>query len=528
MIERFKQEKTAYKAITMAVLAAAVFFICRITYAAYLTLPYSRELLEPSNVALTHLFMEGKNPYTLSSLEWEVPGINYDYPFINSLIAAAIAKITHCRAITAHLVISLLSILISGYIGILMVKDNSKTTVAPSLAMLMFMFCHWRFGYISAAPDDLGLLFFLLTMYSTVSPKVKYKSIWCTILITLCFYTKQYFIFSLIPIFIYILLYSRKEALKLVLNTIIINGFVAAVIARYWPLYWMRTIAFTYLGTAIGGGGKLETLIGQLDYLAFSFAALFAVILVAAFMGIRRLMKSEKKLISVDIKENDPFGLSIIYAIVMTIPLSFLGRNDGALLSYFLQLWIPSVIVVALLCLERMRPEKHEPFYMVIYSLVVVLTVYLGFGRLPIHILTDNEIDQWKKAYNYTEKFREKGEIFYARSLAYDSFYYGNGDCPCGHDAEIGRETVREIENAGLPIGFFHNMQALVDQNMKYRRKIYDKANDRKYSLISIDLGGDYIMFNDKLCEDYGYKNIDRLSLQMGSVSYDVAFYIPQ
>lgn len=99
MIERFKQEKTPYKILTMAVLAAAIFFVCRIVYAGILALHYPKELLEASNVALTETLLAGKNPYTLSSLEWDMPGVNYDYPFLNSLIAAAIAKITRCSAV---------------------------------------------------------------------------------------------------------------------------------------------------------------------------------------------------------------------------------------------------------------------------------------------------------------------------------------------------------------------------------------------------------------------------------------------
>ncbi len=62
MIERFKQEKTSYKIFTMAVLAAAIFFVCRIVYAGILALPYPKELLEASNVALTETFLAGRSP----------------------------------------------------------------------------------------------------------------------------------------------------------------------------------------------------------------------------------------------------------------------------------------------------------------------------------------------------------------------------------------------------------------------------------------------------------------------------------
>ena len=150
-LKLYKEEHIAYKLLTVAVLAVAVFFICRIAYASYLSLPFSREFLEPSNVALTNHFLEGRSPYALSSLYWDIPGINYDYPFLNSLLSAALAKIAHCSAVTAHLFISFNSIVASGIIGALMVKDQAKTTVAPAICAIMFMFCHWRFGFVSAA-----------------------------------------------------------------------------------------------------------------------------------------------------------------------------------------------------------------------------------------------------------------------------------------------------------------------------------------------------------------------------------------
>lgn len=525
MIKLFKSEKTSYKLLTLAVLAAAIFFVCRICYAAYLALPYSRELLEPANVALTNTFLSGKSPYTLSSLEWDVPGINYDYPFLNSLLAAAIAKITTCNTVTVHLIISFASILISGYIGILMVKDHTKTTVAPALAMLMFMFCHWRFGYISASPDGLGLLLFLLTLYTVVNHKVKHKPIWCAIGITLCFYTKQYFVFVAVPVFIYMLLYSRKEALKLLAYTIALNVVIALLITRFWPLYWMRAFAFTYLGTVLGGGTKLATLMEQLGYLVYSFAAFFGIVVIAAVFGIRKLRKSGYKLTGIRIHENDSFALSVVGSIVMTVPLAFLGRNDGAFISYFLQLWMPFISIVALVSFERLKQGNREFLFQCAYFIITVLTVYLGFGRLPQHILTQEEIANWQKAYEYTRMYSEKGDVFYSRSLAYDGFIRQNGQWQCGHEGEVSTGTVDQVIAAGFPIEAFPNMARLVDQNLRYRQELLEKGENHGYSLITFEPGTSRVLMGDEECTQSGYHKIDTLPLQLGNMQYDVEFY---
>ena len=149
MTALYKQEKIIYRLITMAVLAAALFFVYRIVNAGLIALPYPSELLEASNVALTEEFLSGRSPYTTAALGRTIPGINYDYPFLNSLIAAGLAKITGVSAVTAHFIISLATILASGMIGYVIVRKYAQTTVSPILTAVLFMFCHWRFGYIS-------------------------------------------------------------------------------------------------------------------------------------------------------------------------------------------------------------------------------------------------------------------------------------------------------------------------------------------------------------------------------------------
>lgn len=538
MMELIRKENKTYLILTMAVAAAAVFFICRIVYAGVLGLPYSRELLEPSNVALTNLFLEGKSPYTVSSLSWDVPGINYDYPFLNSLIAAGIAKITGCNTVTAHFALSLFCILASAVIGFEMVAKFAKTTVAPTLAALLFMFCHFRFGYISAAPDDLGLLFLLITSLLAVSEKVKNKPLWCAVGIALCFYTKQYFVLVAAGIFIYMFLYSKKDALLFLLWSIVINGWIAVMITLFWPLYWTRVFLFIYLGTVDGGGGKLATLLGQLEYLAVLFAALFLIIIVAVAMAIRKLYKSGRNILKIKVGENDAFVMSAVQSVIMLAPLFVMGKNDGAFISYFLQLWMPFISVVALISFERMaigdknsgdedlsKNKIRNLVVFALYTMITVFTVYFGFGKLPLHVITSEEIAAWEKAYSYTRRYSEEGEIYYSRGLAYDGFKRGNGDWQCGHEGEVDCTTVGDLTDAGIPLEYFPYVQPIVDQNEKYRNGLLKKALDHKYSLITFEEGDEFIVFNEDVCEKAGYKCIDRFDLQFGNMPYEVVFY---
>lgn len=516
----------AYKILTMAVLATAVFFVCRIIYAAVIALPYPQEILEPSNVALTNMFLSGSSPYSLESLETRIPGVNFDYPFLNSLVAALIAKICGCSAVTAHFILSLFSILASGAIGYHVAAKQSRTTVAPVLCALLFMICHWRYGYISASPDGFGLLLFLLTLYIPACSKIKYKPVLCAIGITLCFYTKQYYAFVAAPVFIYMFLYSKKEAVKLFAITLGINLALAAVITTEWPLYWLRTLIFAYLGAGIGGGFKFSTLISQLNYLIVSFAALFAVMVVALFLTVREYRKRSEK-IRISIKENDVFAVSVINTLVMILPLSVLGRNDGAIITYFLQLWMAPIGVVALISLERIKCGRWERLFEAGYFMIAAFTIYFGFGRMPLHVLTDEEVANWQKAYEYTAKYSETGDIYYSRSLAYDGFARDNGDWMCGHDGEVSEGTNTWIETLGVSDEMVLYTRKMVDQNLSYRESIRNKAEEHGYSLVTFESGVAFSALNEELCEEYGYECIDKLDLQLGIMSYEVAFYVP-
>ena len=519
------KQRIANKVIAWAVLAAALFFVYRITYAGILAISYPRELLEASNVALTREFLSGHSPYTLASLGRTVPGANYDYPFLASLLAAAIAKITGCGAVTAHFAISYASIILSGLIGYFTVKRFSVTTIAPALAAVMFMFCHWRFGYISAAPDDLGLLLLLSTSAAATSPKIRNKPLICALGITLGFYTKQYFVFVAPGIFIYMFLYSKKDAIKLFAWTLSINAALAIVITLNWPLYWTRAFLFTYIGTAVGGGGELITFLEQFKYLAIAFAALFIIILIAAAMSLRKLYRSNKRLQDIRVCENDPFALSCVQSVVMLAPLIAIGRNDGAFISYFLQLWMPYITVVALVCFERMKTEKYELVYTGIYAAIAAFTIYLGFGKLPNHAITQDEIANWKKAEVYIDKYSETGEVYYSRCLAYEYFDRENGDCFCGHDSEVSEYTESLLKNAGYDVAPDSYLYRLVDQNLAFREDAARKVADHTYSLITLDDSQAFIAFDEDYVIQNGYKCIDKIPLQLGNMPYELSFY---
>ena len=525
MIKLFKEEKFRYKIITLAVCAIMGWFLYNVASKVILSVNYPGEILEPANVALSNLFKEGKSPYTLSALGWDVPGINYDYPFLTSLVVAGISVITGLPTYVCHALLSFTCIVLSGALGYCVIRRYSGTTVAPTLGAFLFMICHWRFGFVSASPDDFGEFLFLLTLLFAVWPKITNKPLWCAIGVTLCFYAKQYFVFSAFGIFIYFLLYSRKTALKFFLYTLVINVAVGIAITLFWPLYWTYSVLFLYAGCFTGEGFGLGYFLGQMKYLAAIFVGLFAILIVALVRIVRRMKKSGSKLLQLKPKENDALSLFIIQIPAMFLPLVFFGRNDGAFLSYFLQLWMPSIVVVSLIAIERMKPENREWIFTGLYVAIAVFTVYFGLGKLPMHKLTTDEREAWKRAYAIVDEYREKGDVYYARSLAYKAFELGNDDCVCGHDGEVTAETLQKWEKSSLLQTLFPYADDIIKKNEEYRYDVQVKAALAGHSLVTFETDGYSMLFSAQILEGWGYEFVDEIVLQLGNMPYTVDFY---
>lgn len=541
-----KLTKIIYILMTLGLIAGIAFFLYKVLNSVIVGFGYPREILEPSNVALTRSILAGKPPYTLSALNYEIPAINYEYPFIGSLLAALIVKLTGCSVLFAHYFLSIASVIGTGILGFLFVKPYSKTLVAPLASTILFMMCHWRFGYISAAPDDLGFFFFVLTLYFAVSKKIKQKPLVCAIMTTICFYTKQYFIFVVLGIFIYMLFYSRKEAFKLALYTIVINVIAAIVITIAWPLYWTYSIFFLYNGTFTGIGFGITSLLEQMKYLSAIFIGMFAVLIVALVMAVMKKRKQTEEALSVSsddsatanangikkiigkVKENSAQDLFIIEIPVMFLPLVFFGRNDGAFLSYFLQLWMPSIIVVTFVVLEKMVAEYDKLILVLLYGGITAFTILFGYLKLPFHTMNAEELANWDRAYALINEYRDDGQIYYAPELAYLCFDNGDTNIWCGHDGEVSEVGLATLDSSPIWRRLFPYAEDIIHKNIDYRYSLSMRGFEYAYSLISFQQGHCMNFSEGYMENEYPYELLDRITLSTGNMPYEVSFYLPE
>lgn len=545
-IETLKKEHIAYKIITAALLTVIAFFMLRVVRNTIIGLDYPNEILEPANIHFTNTLINGNIPYERENIvePGQEPPINYEYPFLNNMFAAAFSYLTGGNTIAAHYLVSFLAMIGTAILGASIINRYSRTTVGPTAGFLLLLFCHWRYGYISASPDGFGLLVTMMTLYCATRPQTRYRALKCALLTVACFYSKQYFAGVCVAIFIYMWCYSKKEALKYFGWCVGTLTASVIIVTAVWPLYWDYSLLCLLHGTFQGWDAKgFINVINQIKYLSFIFAGMLVVLAVATY----RFVRDKVRKISVEsdntapqtgttsekceqsgrrrvVAEGKALPLFLIQIPVQTIILFFVGRNDGAYLTYFLQLLIPSLVIATFIIMEQMKIERREVVFVSCYSLMVIFTVYFGWAKLPMHMLTDEDIANWKRAYALIDEYREKGKVYHFQTTAYNGIENGDSVFCTGHDGDISEKSYLDWKNNEIQKLLFPNAGMIFEENITYRRTILDRIYSNEISIITTG-EDDTICFSRNDLKSAGYEIVDTIALQVGNTSIDTLFW---
>lgn len=572
LLNDFRQQSIWYRIITIAAFVFAFFFLYRCCNNKFDTLNAINEYREAADVQLTQAFLMGENPYRLDSLlEYDgesMPPVVYQYSFFNSAVCSLVALILGKNVVLAHYIVALLSMIGSAVIIFLFIKRKVNNYACPMVGAALTLFCHWRAGYLSTTPNSLGIFLMLLTAYCASSGRLKERSrlIVTAVLSVLLFYTKLYFVTVALGIFVFYFMYRKKEAWKYFGLCILTGALSIGLMMLIWPLYFTYNLYFVngmglwYIPgalrfsssiTDIAAGtfamvvnlnlDALNHLFDQFRYMFITFAGLFAVLLYSAITG---AIKKKK----INVTPEDTLSLCTILSITQGLCMLVLGKADGMYLTYFLQLWIPFVIAAAMICADKyviadidgIFKDNRLPgiAFLIILSLV---SVYLGYKKLPLHVMTDEEKYNWQAASDYIEKYEqsdykesayqlnESKNVYYAPELAYIAINhnirgYDNGHVEAAEPVGYGIWKTEKLSQVIFPYA-----GKIAEINIDYQNKVTDRIRNREYSLVTID---DVDCLGHKelpgILEESGYKRIDTLPLSVGNATYDVEFWVAE
>ena len=374
-IKTLFKRKNIDRLLTLLVVIYTVFLLCRMLFSCYQTLDFANEYREAANIAMTRTLMKGESPYMPSSINGDIPPVCYLYGPLMSMIAAILGLLSGAERIQLiHYGISFFSILISAALVAHMVQKRCQGYCPMALGFMLTVFCHWRYGYIFGAPDSLGLLIMIWALYAldkcSETPKQQepYPE-FAAFITVLSFFTKQYFLMVAATGAVYLLFVSKKKFLRYSLTGIISSLAAFLILKSQLPLYFTYAIYFIKgpgAGAAMGKTGRAYNTM-QVSYLGGMLLMLFIAALAALVRFCYIQLKGTR--IHVNIKDiNMPLiyfepksgsyaiGLSdnkniylfFIHALMALLVLKYIGNNDGAFLSYYLQLFVPALIVISL------------------------------------------------------------------------------------------------------------------------------------------------------------------------------------
>lgn len=525
-----QKEKLSYQILTVGIILFTVFFLYKCISNTVVGLHYPNEYREAVNIEFTKSILNGENPYSLHTLQQKgAPAPCYLYPFIYCYTAAVLSFLFGGNVVLTHYLLSIISMLVSAALAAIMINRYTKTSVAPALGFVLMLFCHWRFGYVSAAPDSFGLMLTILTLYLVVDKRIKKKALLAAIGTVLLFYTKQYFITIAASIFIYMWFYLKKEAWKYFVYCVVMTVASAILITFVYPLYWTYSVYLLKGFETYFSMEQFKYVFEQFLYMGTIFFCLFLVLIASLIAWVikRRAegLKADKQ--HVNIKENSPLTLFTIQIVIQGICLLYFGLNDGSYLTYYLQMWIPSVIIVALICMEQIVMIKPESIYFCVYAAVCIITVYFGSKRLPFVTLDKEAVANWDRAEQLISEYEssEGQQVYYAPTLAYFAFDrekhpYDTGHINITRDAFYPYWVMDESAQRLYPF-----TGDIFERHMEYREKLRKQAENGELKLITYVDDTDYT-FTDAFLAQNQYELLCTIPLRTGNMEYATKFWV--
>ena len=578
-IRRFLLDKKILLNLLASVLAVyTLLLLIRITAAVFGNISVPNEYREVANIQLTKAFMDGINPYRMSAYDGDIPGIIYIYGPLYSLFTALLGKLIPIDIIALHYMVTLFSVVVSAGLAAYMVYKRTKYLAAPAAVFLFIINCSWRYGYINAVPDVFALMIFIIIIFlmslrssEEAEGNIKHliPDLLCAVLSISLFFVKQYFLVIAAAVFLFKFINNRKDGIRFLFISAGLSAAIFIIVSVTCPLYWTYSVFFAHgpfgmperqlkvasvgnperyfyfkNGEKIRGIEKKDNTLDEESFTADSentdpdsgfgyeilqlksLAGMFIFIFAAALWGIiTEIINGFKN------RREFEFFL-IILMVISFISLIYLGQNDGAWLSYYLQILMPEIIIYSFIFIDGMICADKRSINAAAFILLVLMMFFTAFrtdGRLKVYDKTKEQLADWSRAYALSGEYAERGEVLYVPLLGFQTIYNGQELYNNGHTTVITGRFLAEYEAVGWEQKIFPEAGPVLESHCDYQQKIKEKAADREYNLVTIIDGVDTnegrLTVSD--LESYGYRKIDSILLNTGRLSYDVEFWVP-
>ena len=542
------RRRLIFNVVAAAVIFYSAFFVVHIAVSAFIGTQIPNEYREAANVDLTLSIIQGVNPYSLANLDGPRPGLVFQYgPLFSLLVAGVHFIVPFIDIIVLHYVVAFICVMTAAVMASVMAKENTETLLPCAVVFLFTIVCTWRYGYINAVPDTLGVTLLVLILFVETRRSLRGREFIEAFISVAVFYTKQYFVVIALSLFIYKLTVDKRACIRLTVSGLALLAVSVAAIHIWCPLYFTYSLLVVHgvSGQSTGAAAPVFSFVGlngtsgvvaaskyneppsgwlfelqQVKSLAGIFIFVFAGMAVSVIKAFRLRTPSFSG-----------SRLFVIHSGVAALALLYLGQNDGAWLSYYLQILMPTVIIYTFISMEKicLDDTSEKPYLMVctgLFLLMVMFTVYRCDGRLPVYDKSDAAKRAWDTAYGYCGSYADEGEILYIAPLGFDALSNGRYLYDNGHEMAINEDFYEEYRRSSFYRMLFPYAGTVMEKHLAYRDEMRENVRHQGYSLVTAVPGYETIA-DSALLKQSGYELIDTLTLDMGRTSYEVEFWAP-
>lgn len=499
---------------------------------------YPIEYRDMATVQLTHLFASGKNPYNLET----TPPFFYLYGFLFSYICAKLGSIFSLAPLFINKIAVVSCIIIAGLIIAYEVTQLTKSLWLAVLAFALMLNSGYNLSYFIIRPDSFGLLLTILAIFLTKRSISIPMLLIIAVISVSSFYTKQYYIYIIIPISLYIA-YIKPKYLIFYCLFLISAGIVSIILIRQtFPYYFYASI----FAQAKSVNYNFVHMVNQ----NWQFFKFYLPLIIPIIYRLCTLTKQHYTSVQIYNHKNSyhaanfitelkklifhsPISIYILQIIISLICLMKLGGNEGAYMSYYNELLLPELIVIALFIISKYA-TVHSSLFNNILNLSIVIWISL-YGQNRIYLndkdhknsyennINSNQIN-WDKAYKILDMhFSPKmflSPILANYSLTHGIDIYDNGN------TEYCINLVPSKKYIMLQNMLFPQINALNVYYADWIRNINSQVAHGDFSLITSTQQAPDTLINKTILQSK-YKLYTILNLRTGEQVWKTEFWIP-
>lgn len=461
--------------------------------------PIPTEYRDWGSIDLSNALYGQSSPYSLSA---GAPFF-YIYGLVVPLVAGGLSNVLNIDIFLLTKVFVCICIILTAFVIASEIFDLSGQLFP---AILGFAATLWTGSATNASfilnPASCGLLIVLLVL-ARIRKSQSFSAILAAALGTiLAFYTKQYFIYIVAPIFLFLLTNSGlKKALTYGLLFLGLFVISALLISLVYPAYFYATILAQFY--AVGGGwGHARS-----QFILFFNQYWPLIILLLIY-----LWRRARKQISYSPGENLYLWVLLIAGLCL-IPL---GRNTGSFLSYYYQLALPALIVIGLISLSRLKSKAAGAFFI---TGILIFSTFHGELLSYRSIYSAQVLQKWMFAKQIIANIQ--GPKLIATPILApvmgDSILLDNGHTEC----YVGLDTPSVLLD-----GLFPKRHIYFNTFKIYFDNMNSQITNKKFRLIATTKDF-HPMIPQSILETH-YLKLDVIDLQTGGQTWPTEFWVPK